>query len=203
MVPSTNFTVEVPKTWDDAEVTRLLQRYQDQPAVLSHVVKSIKARMITGQDIKTAQKRLKLIAGVVELFKLNREMQGILHDIHLAEKDFEINKVNRQITLEGAQSKLTAERQLRGRLDQLALQKEMLELEQAIDKIKNVPAPEPKLSPEQQRRLKRMEIEDRILELDRQEQNDLKTARDDNDRVRIQNRYEHRREELNEQRTRI
>ena len=171
--------------------------------MLSHVVKSIKARMITGQDIKTAQKRLKLIAGVVELFKLNREMQGILHDIHLAEKDFEINKVNRQITLEGAQSKLTAERQLRGRLDQLALQKEMLELEQAIDKIKNVPAPEPKLSPEQQRRLKRMEIEDRILELDRQEQNDLKTARDDNDRVRIQNRYEHRREELNEQRTRI
>src|ERR1041385_5810068 len=57
-------TIELPAKWDDNEVTRLLQRYQDQPAALSHAVASIKTRLVMNQDLKTAQKRLKLIASV-------------------------------------------------------------------------------------------------------------------------------------------
>ena len=59
--------------------------------------------------------------------------------------------------------------------------------------------PEPKLSPEQQRRLKRMEIEDQLRELDRREAEALKTSRDEHDRKRIQNMYEDKRENLHEQ----
>jgi hypothetical protein len=199
VVPSTNVTIELPEKWDDAQVTRLLQRYHDQPAVLSHAVNSIKARMITGQDIKTAQKRLKLISGVVELFKLNREMQRVLYDIHLSEKDFEITQVERQITLEDAQSRLISERRLR----LLRQERERMQLEQEIDTLKQGmnAYKEPKLTADQQRRLKRMEIEDKIKELDRQEQEALKTARSDDDRVRLQNMFDHRREELREQLT--
>ena len=57
----------------------------------------------------------------------------------------------------------------------------------------------PKLSPEQQRRLKRMEIEDKLKELDRREEEALESARDDADHVRIENMYEEKREELREQ----
>jgi hypothetical protein len=59
---------------------------------------------------------------------------------------------------------------------------------------------QPKLTADQQRRLKRMEIEDKLRELDRLEQAALQAARDDDDdRLRIQNMYSDRREELREQ----
>lgn len=203
MVPSSNVTIELPKKWDDAEVTRLLQRYHDQPTVLSHAVSSIKARMIMGQDLKTAQKRLQLIASVIELFKLNRELQGILYDVQMAEKDFEIRQFETQVRLEDVQARLPAERklrQLRAQRDELQLQKEISQLQQDIDTTQNPQgSSQAQLSPEQQRRLRRMEIEDKLRELDRQQEEALKTARSDEDRVRIQNMYDDRREELREQ----
>jgi len=58
---------------------------------------------------------------------------------------------------------------------------------------------QPKLTPDQQRRLKRMEIEDKLRELDRLEEEALKNARGEHDRVRIQNMYADKREELREQ----
>jgi hypothetical protein len=59
--------------------------------------------------------------------------------------------------------------------------------------------PEPKLTPDQQRRLKRMEIEDKLRELDRLENEALKNARGDADQRRIENMYSDKREELREQ----
>src|ERR1051326_1517049 len=106
-------TIELPAKWDDNEVTRLLQRYQDQPAVLSHAVASIKTRLVMNQDLKTAQRRLKLIASVIELFKLNQALQGILYDIHLAEKDFEIRQVETETRLEDARDRQKSEARLR------------------------------------------------------------------------------------------
>src|SRR5262249_14964865 len=88
MIPSANVSVQVPTKWDDGEITKLLQRHQEQPAVLAHMVSSIKSRMILNQDLKTAQHRLQLMASVIEVFKANRELHGILHDLHLEEKEF-------------------------------------------------------------------------------------------------------------------
>jgi len=113
VVPYSNVQLELPKKWDDAEITRLLQRHADQPAVLAHAISSIKTRMILNQDIKTAQQRLKLVANVIEVFKLNRELQGILHDVHLAEKDFEIRQVEADIRLEDVQVRQKSEVVLR------------------------------------------------------------------------------------------
>jgi hypothetical protein len=59
--------------------------------------------------------------------------------------------------------------------------------------------PEPKFTPDQQRRLKRMEIEDKLRELDRMEEEALKNGRGDLDRMRAQNMYADKREELREQ----
>ena len=58
VVPSSDFTVQLPTKWDDAEITGLLHHHQGQPAVLSHVISSIKTRMVLNQDLKTARQRL-------------------------------------------------------------------------------------------------------------------------------------------------
>lgn len=139
-------TIELPSKWDDNEVTRLLQRYQDQPSVLSHAVSSLKTRLVMNQDLKTAQKRLKLIASVIELFKLNQALQGILYDIHMAEKDFEIRQVETQLRLEDARDRLKSEgylRQLRSQRDELQLQKEIAELRRDTDSIARPARPDP------------------------------------------------------------
>jgi hypothetical protein len=58
---------------------------------------------------------------------------------------------------------------------------------------------QPKLTADQQRRLRRMEIEDKLRELDQLEADAVKSARGEEDRVRIENMYADKREELREQ----
>jgi hypothetical protein len=180
-----NTTIELPSKWDDNEVTRLLQRYQDQPAVLSHAIASIKSRMVMNQDLKTAQKRLKLIASVIELFKLNQALQGILYDIHLAEKDFEIRQVETQIRLEDAHDRLKSEgrlRQLRTQRDEMQLQKEITQLRNDTDALERPARPEREMSPEQKRAREKQACEDRIANLKEEKQKALK-AEDQDERV--------------------
>jgi hypothetical protein len=201
-VPSSDITVQLPTKWDDGEITKMLQRHQDQPEVLAHVVSSLKSRMILNQDLKTAQQRLQLMASVIDVFKLNRELHGILHDLHLEEKGFEIKQIEEQIRKEDAQSRLKSETQLRDlrkQRDELQLQKEIVTLQQDIKGVEKAPEAESKTAPEQQRRLKRMEIEDKMRELDRLEADAMKTARDDDERARLQNMYGDKREELRDQ----
>ena len=185
VVPYSNVTLQLPTKWDDAEITRLLQRHHDQPTVLVHAISSIKTRMIMGQDLKTAQQRLKLIAGVIELFKLNKEMQGILHDIHLAEKDFEIRQVEAQTRHDDAQSKLKTEprlRELRRQRDELQLQKEITQLESDIGSVKHSHPLEQKQTAEQQRAKERADCEAKIQSLKDQKQAALKLP-DEDERV--------------------
>jgi hypothetical protein len=202
MVPSSNVTVQLPTKWDDGEITKMLQRHQEQPAILAHVVSSIKSRMILNQDLKTAQRRLQLMASVIEVFKLNRELHGILHDLHLEGKEFEIKQIETQIRKDDAQARLKSEtllRDLREQRDKLQLKKEISQLHQDIKSVEKTAESESKTSPEQQRRLKRMDIEDKLRELDRLEAEAQKTARDDEDRIRLQNMYADKRDELREQ----
>jgi hypothetical protein len=200
-LPSSGLAVEMPTKWDDGAITKVLQRHQQEPDVLAHVVESIKTRMVLNQDLRIAQQRLKLMAGVIELFTRNKELQGILQDIHLADKDFEIRKIETQMRREDADVRLESERQLRllrAQRDELHLQKEIVQLKQDIKTAEN-PVTQSNVSPEQQRRLKRMDIEDKLRDLDRQEEEALETARSEGDRRQIQNMHDDRRQELREQ----
>ncbi len=180
VVPYSNTTLSLPTKWDDLEITQVLQRHSDNPAVLSHAISSIKTRMILGQNLKTAQQRLKLLASVVEVFKLNKEMQGLLHDLHLEEKEFEIKQIETQTRKEDAQAKLQYEvqlRELRRQRDELVLKKEISQLQQEIKNVETVPPPMPtevKLTPEQQRANDKAACEARIQSLKAEKQNALK-----------------------------
>lgn len=185
VVPSSNQMINVPAKWNDGDVTRLLQRYQDQPAVLSHAVSSIRSRLIMGQDLKTTQRRLKLLASVIEVFKANKELQAILQDIRLAETEFEIRQIETQTRLEDAQARQKSEdclRQLRTQRDELQLQREIADLGGQIEKIKTPAKSEPKLSPEEQRASDKAACEAKIASLKQEKQNSLKIT-DEGERV--------------------
>lgn len=183
VVPYSNAQLELPKKWDDGEITKLLHRHHNQPAVLSYAVASIKERMVFNQDIKTARRRLQLLASVIEVFKLNREMQGILQDIHLAEKEFEIRQIEASIRLEDASARQESERslrKLRAQRDELQLQKEISQIRHDTNSLhqssKSEPAP---VSPEQQRSQRHAASEGRIQKLKALKQDVLKLDDED------------------------
>jgi hypothetical protein len=130
-----------------------------------------------GQDLKTAQRRLKLIASVIEVFKLNREMQGILQDIHLAEKEFEIRQVEADTRLEDAQGRQKSEgvlRQLRAQRDELQLQKEITQIKAETGAIQQSVKPQgQQLTAEQQRANDKAACEARIQALKDEKQKAL------------------------------
>jgi hypothetical protein len=177
LVPYSDMSLDLPRKWDDAEITKLLQRHHDQPTVLAHAVSSIKSRMILNQDVKTAQQRLKLVASVIEVFKLNREMQGVLHDLHLAEKEFAIRQIETDIRLEDVQAHQKSEqrlRQLRQQHDEMQLQRELVQLKQDADAISNPPKVAPQLSPQEQRANDKKSCEAKIADLKTQKAEALK-----------------------------
>jgi hypothetical protein len=186
MVPYPDATVSLPARWDDAEITKLLQRHRDQPTVLAYAVESIKSRMILNQDVKTAQMRLKLITSVIDLFRLNKELQTVLHDLHLADKEFAIRQLEADIRLEDAEARQKSERrlrQLRQERDELQLKKDIA---QTNKEIEGLVAPIAKLaeaaSPEQQRGRERAACEARIQSL-KQEKDRAQKIQDEAERA--------------------
>jgi hypothetical protein len=186
VVPYTNVSVELPKRWDDAEIAKLLQRHASQPTVLAHAVSSIKTRMVLNQDVKTAQKRLQLLASVIEVFKLNRELQGVLHDLHLADKEFAIRQLETDIRLEDTEARQKSERrlrQLRQERDELALQSEIAQSRHDINSFQRAPAKaEAELSAEQKRAREKKACDDRLASLKAEKQKAL-TIEDEGERV--------------------
>ena len=101
---------------------------------------------------------------------------------------------------------LEAKVQQAGTLDGLRLQKERLAIELEIAELKarrkaiqNPSGAESKLTPDQQRRLRRLEVEDKLRELDRLEEEAMTKARSEEERVRIQNMYIDKRDDLHEE----
>jgi hypothetical protein len=63
VVPSSNVTVQLPTKWD-GEISKMLQRHQEQPAVLAHVV--FRQEPDDSQPgPEDAQHRLQLMASVI------------------------------------------------------------------------------------------------------------------------------------------
>ncbi len=177
MLPSSGVEISLPSKWDDTEITKVLQRHSDRPAVLSHAVASIKARMILNQDLKTAQHRLRLLTSVIEVFKLNKEMQTILQDLQLSEKEFEIQQVESETRFDDAKEKNKSEqhlRLLRQQRDEMQLQKEIAQLKSDTAAISGAPKSSDPVTPEQRRARDKKDCDDRLANLKAEKQNALK-----------------------------
>jgi hypothetical protein len=190
---------------DHASVSKQLAGLRNQPAsVVSYTLEQILQRWVINQDDKTAASRARFVKSKVEELKLMLEGQQIM--VNLEALALEREKRLKTLQLENAQLDDTISR--RGERERLLALKEqkqlefdIAEIEDRIAKLKSPPKVEPefKLSAEQQRRLKRLEIEDKLRELDRLEDDALKSARSDEDSVRIKNMHANKREELREQ----
>jgi hypothetical protein len=205
LVGSSKVEVEMPIRWDDGVITKALQRHQHEPAVLSHLVESIKTRMVVNQDLKTAQRRLELMRSVIELFTLGKDLQAILYDINLAEKDFEIRKIETEIRHDDAESRLASERrlrELRAQRDELQIKKEITQLEQDIKTVEHPPGQDTKSSKDDERRRRREEIELNIERLKTEKASVMASAKSEEDRRWKENMLDDRLRELEEQRLR-
>jgi hypothetical protein len=169
---------------------------------LPHYIEALKQRFIIRTDERTAQVRTHFLRGQIEHLELGKQYQVLLNDLRAMEAEQEV----RLLRIQAERRDLQVRGQQSEALDELRLQKERLAIELEIEQLKSqkqaigkVQQPEERLTPEQQRRLKRMEIEERIERLDRQEEAALRKARDDGDRIRIQNMYADKRGELRDE----
>jgi vacuolar-type H+-ATPase subunit I/STV1 len=188
--------------WDEDSVARHLAELRGQsPAVVAHYLDSVKTRWVLNQNDKTAAMRARFLKTKVEELNLFKQGQQIMVDLEALALERE--KRLKTLQLENAQLDETIRtRSEREKLvalkEQRQLELDIARIEAEISALKN-PPPEARPSPEQQRRLKRVEIEDKLAELDRLEAAACTKARDEEERLRLQNMYADRREELREQ----
>ncbi|MBI3356827.1 MAG: hypothetical protein HY038_08670 [Nitrospirae bacterium] len=196
--------LSLPKTWDEPAIGRQLTvASQESTTALTTYVDGLKQRFILRQNEKTAIARIDFIKKVIENGELAKKYHAVLNDLAA----MKLEQENRLKKLEVEGLKLDHERagleeveHLKREKEKLQIEVEMARLRREMEELQRRSEPEqPKLSAEQQRRLKRMEIEDRLSELDRLEAEALRIARTDPDRLRVQNMYADKRNELHEQ----
>jgi hypothetical protein len=192
----------LPAAWDERSISAQLMTMQAQPQILTTYISALKQRFILNVEDRTAQVRTRFLRTHIEQLELGKQYATLSHDLRAMESEQE----NRLLRLALEKRELEAKAQQAETLDGLRLQKERLTLEVEIadlkTKKKTIQKPsvsEPKLTPDQQRRLKRLEIEDKLRELDHLEEQAIQNARSEGERVRIQNMYVDKRDELHEQ----
>jgi hypothetical protein len=194
-------TASLSNVWDETEISSRIAAAGQRPEILPHYIESLKQRFILDTDNRTAQRRTIFLRTQIEQLDLGKQYRVLVDDL----KAMELEQNNRILRLELERQDLQAKTRQAVALEKLHFENERLTLELEIGQKKmqkraiQNPPPEATLTPDQQRRLKRIEIEERIERLDRDEALKVKNARSDEERVRIQNMYADSRDELREQ----
>ena len=200
-VPGAPEGLPLVRVWSEADISREIAALREKPTLLARYVSHLKERFIINTDAGTARVRTEFLRTRIEQLDVSKQYQNLVNDLRAMEAE----QQNRLLKLELERRDLEAKTRQADALEKLRLEKERLSLEVEIGQMRaqkraiQNPPPEASLNPEQQRRLKRMEIEDRMEQLDRDEASAVKKARNDEDRARIQNMYADKREELREQ----
>src|SRR6185503_2500231 len=67
----------IPDQWDERQIQRVLESNKDQPNILTYYVRSIKERFITGQDVRTIQKRTVFLEAAIKNLQAQKEGQRL------------------------------------------------------------------------------------------------------------------------------
>jgi hypothetical protein len=199
-LPSEEAPVAVPSAWNERDISQQLTAIQGNPGLLTYYAGTLKQRFILGTERGTAQARTRFLRSHIEQLELGKQYKGLVNDLRAMEAEQD----NRLLKLQVENKELKAKSEHVDALGKLQLDKQRLAIEVEIEQLKaqklSVGRPDSKPDPERQRRLKREQIEKDMKALDLQEQIDLKEARSDEERVRIQNLYVDKREPLREER---
>jgi len=71
----------IPDQWDERQIQRVLESNKDQPNILTYYVRSIKERFITGQDVRTIQKRTVFLEAAIKNLQAQKEGQRLLREL--------------------------------------------------------------------------------------------------------------------------
>ncbi len=187
-------TVTVPDIFDPDRIRQDLVSLADQPNLFAKYAERGRSRFnkageraLLQQWITQQETGRRLIESRTEMEKARSQWLQLAneHALSIKQKDAEVAKLDADME-ESALRRDTAEYKRKN-------------LDRFVEGGNPLPKDTgPKLTPEQQRRLKRMEIEDKLKELDHLEAEALKTARSEGDRKRIENMYGDKRELLRE-----
>ena len=86
----------IPDRWDERQIQRVLESNQDQPNVLTYYVHSIRERFLTGQDIRTIERRTAFLEASIKALKAQKEGQRLLRELHRVETEEDINDLQVQ-----------------------------------------------------------------------------------------------------------
>jgi hypothetical protein len=168
--------------------------------IYRHLVDSVKKRMRMKIDATTARVAIPALRSMTEQAKLATEYQTSINALSLSELEREV----RLAELEQRKLELSIQRRQHQHLEGLRLQKEQLALQAEISTLQRQIAdqqrpPEPRLTPAQQKFLKKTEVEEQLQQLRVDEARALQRATGDLEKRRLQNIYANRRERLMEQ----
>jgi hypothetical protein len=166
----------------------------------SYYLGAFRERWRTRIDGRTSRIAIPALRTQGEQLKLAHEYQTTLNSMRLAEieretKAAELNQKRTEAIV--AQQQQQALQNLRLQKEKLSIQVEMAKLKKEMADLKR--KPDQQVSPTQQRLLKRGEIEEKLQRLRADEERAMNAAPTEAERRRIQNMYEHRREQLMEE----
>lgn len=193
----------VPATWNEHEITHQLGHARRQsPSMLAYYFTRLKDRFLLNQDHRTAAVRSRFLQQKIEELKLTRDLHGIMNDLAVlaVERDVRVRRL--QVERVELESKIQNHARLGGlqlERDRLQLQYDIAVLKRKIREEDNQPTTEQKLTPTQQRALKKAEIEEQLQHLKAEELQAVQRATTELEKRRLQNMYAGRRDQLMEQ----
>lgn len=113
----TRMELIIPDQWDERQIQTTLQRNQDQPNILTYYVRSIKQRFITGQDIKTIQRRTAFLEASINALRVQKEGNRLIRELRRVDTEEDINDLEVEWKKEDMLSTRTGRTEL-ARLDQ-------------------------------------------------------------------------------------
>lgn len=203
LAPAPATGMVIPATWNEQEITQQLRQAPRQsPSMLAYYFTRLKDRYLLNQDTRTTAVRSRFLQQKIEELKLTRDLQSVMNDLSALAIEREVRVRKIQVERLDLDSKIHNHARL-GRLqldrDRLQLEFDVAVLRRKIREENNQPAADHKLSPTQQKLLKKAEIEEQLQRLKTEELQALQKATSELEKRRVQNMYAARRDQLMEQ----
>ena len=120
--------LKIPDRWDELGIPEAIQLYKDRPPVLEHLVQSLMARFITGQDIKTVQRRTALLEAWMGALSSQGRYYSVMRSLKRLRDKEEIRDLEMQIQKDQLLAKKDGQPEL-SRLDhEIEKEKKVIEL---------------------------------------------------------------------------
>lgn len=89
----------VPVEWDETALTHRIESYSDNPDLLTRFIDGVRDRLITGQNIKTIQKRTEFLRVhlehrrvQLEHLKTEKDVKSQMYDLRFLETEQQIRR---------------------------------------------------------------------------------------------------------------